>query len=213
MAGEKIIKDNLVTIAEKTQQVFDAGKKSYYDMFWDDFQQNGNRRNYYYAFFSRWEQGAWSDVTFRPKYDIICEGTSPTDIAGMGLFIGCAMTKIEKRIIVRNSKVEGMFNGCKFLREVEGLIVENVGSFKNTFLQCNELVKLPISGEIEADDFNVKDCSRLNNASITSIINALSNTTSGLTVTLSKTAVNNAFTDAEWNTLIATKPDWNISLV
>ncbi len=66
-------------------------------------------------------------------------------------------------------------------------------------------------------------CTKLSKASLTSIINGLSAETSGLTVTLSKTAVNKAFetsegandgsTSAEWLALIATKPNWNISLV
>jgi hypothetical protein len=55
-------------------------------------------------------------------------------------------------------------------------------------------------------------CTKLTKASITSIINGLSADTSELTVTLSKTAVNTAFTDEEWATLIATKPNWTISL-
>lgn len=47
---------------------------------------------------------------------------------------------------------------------------------------------------------------------IQSIIGGLENTVSGKTLTLHKTAVNNAFTDEEWATLIATKPNWTISL-
>lgn len=64
---------------------------------------------------------------------------------------------------------------------------------------------------------------KLSKPSITSIINCLSTTTSGLTVTLSKTAVNNAFetsegvadgsTSQEWLNLVATKTNWTISLV
>ena len=59
-------------------------------------------------------------------------------------------------------------------------------------------------------------CAKLTKASLTSIINGLSADTSGLTVTLSKTAVNNAFggTDsAEWLELVAIKPNWTISLI
>lgn len=62
----------------------------------------------------------------------------------------------------------------------------------------------------------------INRKSIISVINALSTTTSGLSVTLSKTAVNREFetstganngsTSTEWITLIATKNNWNIVL-
>jgi hypothetical protein len=62
-------------------------------------------------------------------------------------------------------------------------------------------------------NFNVHWSPKLSKASIESIINALSSTTSGLTVTISKTAKEAAFTSAEWSALIATKSNWTISLV
>ena len=56
---------------------------------------------------------------------------------------------------------------------------------------------------------------KLNKESITSVINRLSSGANGLTVTLSLTAVNNAFEGGrdgtEWQTLIATKPNWTIA--
>lgn len=55
--------------------------------------------------------------------------------------------------------------------------------------------------------------SKLTKASLTSIINGLNADVTGQTLTLSKTAVNNAFTDAEWEALVATKTNWTISLI
>ena len=123
------------------------------------------------------------------------------------------MTKIEQAIVVKNSRCEGIFNGCKLLTTIADFTVENAGDFKNTFMECNALETLNIKGEIAVDGCNLGYSKKLNKESIKKVIGILSTTTSGLTVTLSKTAVNNAFTDAEWNTLIATKPNWNISLV
>lgn len=64
---------------------------------------------------------------------------------------------------------------------------------------------------------------KLTHDSVVSIINALSSTTTGLSVTISKTAVNKAFetstgakdgsTSAEWLALVATKTNWTINLV
>jgi hypothetical protein len=65
-------------------------------------------------------------------------------------------------------------------------------------------------------DFNMSIAPILSKASITNIIEHLSTTTSGLSVTLSKAAVETAFgstTSAEWTSLIATKSNWTISLV
>lgn len=82
----------------------------------------------------------------------------------------------------------------------------------NTFQHAVNLENIKMSGVV-AKDITFQHCTKLTKASITSIINVLSNTTSGLTLTLSKTAKENAFTAEEWATLIATKPNWTISLV
>ncbi len=55
--------------------------------------------------------------------------------------------------------------------------------------------------------------SPLNKASITSVVNALSPTTTGLTATFKKSAKEAAFTADEWAALIATKTNWTFSLV
>ena len=210
------IAEKLQTIAENAPKVFEAGKKSQWDEFWDDFQLNGERRTYYYAFFSRWQFGSWSDVTFKPKYPIICDGSargSDGDAARNMLGQCKLITKIEQEIVVRNSYFVGVFANCEKLHTIENLTVENITLVENPFSYCTDLVNLNIKGEIAVNGFNWQWSTKLNKESIQKIIGILSNTTSGLTVTLSKTAVNNAFTDAEWNTLIATKPNWNISLV
>ena len=80
-----------------------------------------------------------------------------------------------------------------------------------------------MGSKITKNGFDVQWSTELSKESIISIINALSDTTTALTVTLSKTAVNNAFetakgnadgsTSEEWAALIATKQNWTISLV
>jgi hypothetical protein len=70
---------------------------------------------------------------------------------------------------------------------------------------------------------NFQWSTKLSKDSIISIINALSTTTSGLSITLSKVAVNKAFetsegandgsTSAEWLNLIATRPNVSFNLV
>ena len=59
------IAEKLTTIAENEQKVYDAGQKSEYDRFWDDFQQNGERTQYVAAF-----SACWTPETFKPKYPI-----------------------------------------------------------------------------------------------------------------------------------------------
>ena len=49
------------------------GKREAYDTFWDNYQSNGNRTAYEYAFAGE----GWNNTTFKPKYDIVinkCRG-------------------------------------------------------------------------------------------------------------------------------------------
>jgi hypothetical protein len=52
---------------EQTLYSVDTGGKSFYDEFWDVYQESGARRSYQYTFSAR----GWTDDTFKPKYDII----------------------------------------------------------------------------------------------------------------------------------------------
>jgi hypothetical protein len=80
-----------------------------------------------------------------------------------------------------------------------------------------------VEGVIGCDYFDVSPAKSLDKESITSIIDALSPATSGLTVTLSEAAVQKAFETSpgaadgvdtvEWVELYDTKPNWTIALV
>lgn len=113
------------------------------------------------------------------------------------------------------SGITSLFQQCTSLHTVEGLNVGNREdlNFASAFQNCYELVNITIDGVIASSNFNVGKSTKLSKASITSIINALSLTKSGYPITLSKDAVNNAFSTEEWNTLIATKTNWTITLV
>ena len=83
------------------------------------------------------------------------------------------------------------------------------------FTYCSSLTNLTIEGVIGFNGTTITS-PNLSKASIISVINALSSTTAnGHKLTLSKTAVTNALgsvDDAEWSALVATKPNWTISL-
>jgi hypothetical protein len=111
----------------------------------------------------------------------------------------------------------GTFQNDRSLHTIEVLRCIAETTYHNTvFFNCNALENLTIEGVIGQNGFDVRYSTKLSKASITSVINALSATTSGLTVTLSKTAVERAFgstTSTEWSALVATKSNWNISLI
>ena len=108
------------------------------------------------------------------------------------------------------------FRGQKKLKSVLGALdLSECTNANNFFMECYALEDVefvPNTIKLSIDFDWQGRCTKLSKASITSIINGLSADTSGNTVTLSKTAVNNAFTDDEWATLIATKSNWTISL-
>lgn len=247
------IEEKLTAIAANTPRVYEAGKaegiaegkKSAYDEFWDDYQQNGNLTDYANAFSGR----GWTDKNFNPKYNI------KTNNAYM-LFRNCSITDV-KGILERNGVIldtsestmfqycfQGSptarlpeidtrgftasfsytFNGCARLVSVDKLILRDDGvqKFDITFANCSSLVELPIEGVIGQNGFDVHWSTKLSKASILSIVNALSTTTTGLYITLSKTAVDKAFataegaadgsTSAEWLALVATRSNWTIAL-
>lgn len=207
---------------------------NHYDAFWDSFQNNGKRRDYRYGFSGI----GWTDEIFKPKYDII--SNSSTDMFGYARFVdfkAClayngvtfdvSASKTTNRLfgfcydVISLPKIDlssatantGTFTDCYVLKTIDELVVSATTPYHNTnFRNCEELESLNVTGTIGQNNFDVHWSTKLSKASIESIINALSSTTSGLTVTISKTAKEAAFTDAEWATLIATKSNWTISL-
>lgn len=215
-------------------QAYEAGQKAEYDRFWDLFQQNGNRTSYNYAF----STGGWTDENFKPKYDIIASSgdrlfaqsgitdlvaclefngvtldtskvTIPTQLCGFCYSL-TTLPKIDLSSATTNA---GTFADDGKLKTIEELVVSaNTPFHSTTFRNCTSLENMIVTGTIGQSNFDVHWSTKLSKASIESIINSLSSTTSGLTVTISKTAKEAAFTDAEWATLIATKSNWTISL-
>ena len=209
-----------------------AGKKAEYDAFWDDFQQNGNRSDYRYAF----AYAGWNDNIFKPKYPIM-----PTQANQMLIYaqITGDLTKVVSLDLsqVKNfaymfgymsnvtrigiidttgattADLQGVFYNSPLLETIDKIILKSDGSqsFTNTFTICSSLKSIVIEGVI-GTSINFQWCP-LTKESITSIINALSATASGQTATFKKTAEEAAFTADEWAELIATKSNWTFSLV
>lgn len=194
---------------------FDIGRKAQYDEFWDAVQNFGKRTAYNYGFIF------WGDNAFYPKYDIKPVGWSDAIFNNSGivnlkqrlldcgvvldtskatglqnLFSGCTnITNIPIISAISTSNCNGMFHSNNKLVEIEKLILKSDGSqtFSNTFGYCYLLENLTIEGTIGQNGLNLQWSDKLSRASIESIINALSTTTSGLSITLSKPAVNKAF--------------------
>lgn len=225
--------------ASKVDAVYEAGRQKEYDDFWDTFQQNGYRTNYDNAIFGG---ASWYDARFKPKYNVKITGNANQSflVTYIQDFKGCIeragisftfegitgaqnmfyYSKILNLPTIDFSKatsvwaLDGAFNSCYYLKSIDKIIVSENTKFRDTtFKGCPELEEIRFEGVIADTNLDFSASPKLSKASITSIINALSASTSSLNIRLSQRAVNNAFTTAEWQALEATKTNWTISLL
>lgn len=205
----------LIGYEEGKVEGIEEGKKAERNDFWEEFQKGGVPMNYNYAF----AYNKFKDDNYFPKYDIdVLSGNTTANY-----MFNASPDLTDTKVTIDASKAnntQNMFSGCTSLKRIPKLIVGANTGFANTFSSCEALEELYIEGTIAKNGLTLQYSTKLNKASIESIINALSKTTSGLTVTLSKTAVNNAFgididdestyTD-EWNTLRNSKSNWTFA--
>ncbi len=222
------IAEKLTTIAENEQKVYEAGKKSQYDEFWDNHQQNGKRTDYTGGF------SGWNGNIFKPKYNMqpiaavymLAQFTSETDLVehldNLGItldFSKCTnftnfmlWGQITRMGVIDSTAATAIsFYYAYKMRTLDLLIIRDDGSTTLTFEGAENLTNITIQGVI-GKSTNMR-WSPLSKNSITNVISVLSDTTTNLTLTLSKSAVNKAFSNEDWETLVATKPNWTISLI
>ena len=138
-----------------------------------------------------------------------------------------SITTIPKISAKSASSLDRAFNECMRLKTITCLEVHQNVAFPNVFYNCKALENITIEGEI-GNDINFQWSTLLTKASITNIIEHLSLNASGKTLTLSKAAVDREFEgvsgadfttivegsiSAEWIGWIASRSNWNITLV
>lgn len=242
---DEYIPMGLDKMAAKIEQVHTKGclngQQDFYNLMYDELQKNGTRSDYSYCY------AFWTETLFAPKYNmtpryadgIFWKFQDAIDLAakledfGVTLdFSKCTSlynafynSKIVRVGVIDASSctsLTGVFSNSFKLETVDNLIVSDSIKYNSVFARCTSLQNIHFSGVIGKNGLSLSDSTKLTHDSLMSIINALSTTTSGLTITLSLTAVNNAFetsTDAadgstsdEWTALIATKSNWTITL-
>ena len=236
----KTLNAQIAELEQYATEAYEAGKQAENIKFWNGQTVNGNRTNFDYAFYGE----GWNDDTFKLPYTI-----QPTRAGYM--FKGCRITKsehlkklnfsgcanfvqtfmessIEELGIIDTSNAGAGFGGlnqtfmyCQNLKKIEKVILPKTPMRIDGFGYCSSLTEIRFEGTAYSG-FDLQWSTQLSKASIISIINALSTTTSGLSVTLSKNAVNKAFetsngandgsTSAEWLALVATKSNWTVAL-
>jgi hypothetical protein len=177
------ISEKLVTIAENEQKVFEAGKKTAYDEFWDSYQDYGKRTDYDNMF----SGNGWNNFTFNPKYDINAQSaymilrdikfagdfaafleskgiTFDTSRAASMMYAFSAMSNVTRIGIV---SLEGlsyygntaeMFSGSAKLETIDLIIPHPTYKIPFTFFTgCNALKNIRIGGTIRGN-VNMQQC-------------------------------------------------------
>lgn len=182
------------------------GMQTEYDRFWDAVQSNGNRNNYNYFFTGK----SWRSGTFNPKYPINCTYAS-------SLFNNSAIVDTVVPITISGSNTSVFYNASSLVT-IRSLDMSGAtGTAADWFTGCSKLESITFEGVIPINA-NFKN-SPLDAKSLVNIVEHLSPSVSGKTMTLNSDSVANADWSttnyASWDELVATKKPsgWSISLV
>ena len=198
-------------------EVYEQGRKSEYDSFWDAFQQNGERKSYLNGF----DGHGWTDENFKPKYDM-----TPSTCGNMfsfshikdlkGALQKCGVTLDTKNsttfnFMLNEAWVEKVgeiditgatagltpFRNALNLISVDKLTVLETQDLTDAFANAKKLTEIRIGGTI-GRNLNMQWCP-LSVDSMKNIISCLKNykgTDNDLSYTLT-------FGDARWSALEA----------
>ena len=215
------IEKKLLEVAENVPKVYESGvregKAAERDKLWDRLQSNGKPTRYYWRF----AYSNWNDDIYNPKYDIV--GVNANNALGNTFYTSdITDTKVAIDATRVPTGLDATFYWARNMQRIRKLIITETTTFKIAFTDCGALISIDeIEGAI-GNNLSLAWSTLLNKDSITNLINALSTNTTGLTITLSLTAVNSAFqtaeeladgsTSEEWLALIAEKENWTITL-
>lgn len=209
------ITEKLLRQKQDFDDVYAAGKKAGtvntndYDEFWDNFQRNGTRLHYAYAF----AYEGWNDTIYNPKYPITVNNTN-----GIGnMFVwNQKITDTKVSISVTNAPMNSAFANTN-IEKIPSLEVNGVTNFNNAFQNTKKLKELNLSGVIDINGFDIHWSTELTAKSLYSIINALSTSKTGFTITLPTTAEANYNANPPegapqtWAELVETRDNWSIA--
>ena len=211
-----------------------AGRDAEWSEFWDAYQQNGNRTQYGYAFSAyAWtdknfrpkydiKTGYMNSIFTNCGIVDIESCLKKAGVDGTGVTLDYSLTQSPVIILNYNNTTQifpelnltnatGMKNTFKSstaLKVIRKLILSDSGqqTFTTPFAGCKNLEEIRIEGVI-GTDIEFRDCSSLSNDSIDSIINALSETTNGMTCAFYLTS----YIANNWDELVARKPNWTFT--
>ena len=200
MGNNGTLEEYLSDFAGQYEKGFAEGKKTEYDLFWDNYQAG---TEYASAFFAN----RWTDAIYKPKHNIVATNAP-------NLFANSLITDTLVAIDVTNATgIQNMFSYASMMKTIRKLIVsEKTAEFNNTFGNCRSLENITFEGTIAKNGINLQWSTNLTHDSIMSLINCLadkSSDTSGTVYKVTLGAQNIAkLTDAEQQ--IAQRKGWNL---
>ena len=133
--------DGLIdTYAEKINEI--KSGDNHYDEFWDNFQRNGTRTNYYYAFYSgASDEPNWNDSNYKPKYPI-----APTNAGYMYMYSN--ISEYIEVDLTNCSNCTATLHTCSSLKKAKVKVSTSTGttSVQNMFRACEALTDLEFEG-------------------------------------------------------------------
>ena len=222
-------------------EYYEIGKQAEYDRFWDNFQQGGKRKKYFYAFAGT----GWNPDTFNPRYPIKIVERVTADRYCESMFAGF-MNDSPKNLMSLTPEVvdfseakliQNTFDNACFdtvtvdftnatslynafiahkggaIRVINLKVTDKCTNYSGAFHSCTNTEEVNFTEDSAiAASIDFKSCP-LTKASIDSVYNALSGTATGKTVSFNKAAVNAAYTTDDWDALVAEKSNWTFTLV
>lgn len=190
------------------------------------------------GFIYRFAGSCWNNETFTPYTDIVT-GTANiiglftysgvTDLKGIldnygvsldltrsvnasNLFNSSKVTHIPKLSLDSCTTLTSGFQNCPALVSVDELSIPKVTNASNAFSGCTSLTEIRISGEIKASiDLH---WSPLSQASVESVVAALSGDVTGQTITLNDAQMESLNHGTSWwDDLVASKDNWHFALL
>lgn len=210
------ITEKLKEASENSVKLYEAGKVSEYDLFWDVFQKKGSRSDYSNVFSEGGNDSGWYyGTTFRPKYPI-----KPTQATAMFAYsrlpyeaiaavdfstcqdfmqtfmyyMGAILPPLDMRVATRTNN---MFGWSTKLEKIEELWVTGNTPYNNIFNSTSNLKEVRFKGKIAQSGLDFKGCPMLSKDSIESVFECLDNSVTGKSITFSKAAVDKAYETSE----------------
>lgn len=227
--------DTIDTYASKIDEIQTGGNDSWYDTFWDNYQDYGNRTlygqpNYNDGGFSG---DQWSDEIFNPKYDIrptqayaMFSRSSITDLTNLDINLDFSQCT-DARQLFANSKAKylgildlskqayqygNLFFGCKELISIIKLILAKAkysSHFHQMFQNCNSLTDINVEGVInQTISFSYSPLTAESAKSIISCLENFTGTENEFLYSISFSETTWSYLDAEGDTASPFGTSW-----